>query len=129
MLEALVSLRRTGGTGEIAGSEKTLKKAGDILVVKKSPALWGADEKRFFLIVKLKDDDLEATIKDERDVIVHPFAEYVDGIMVTRCAKPVDLSTIPADSPGLDAKVESGPIDVGAKGYLEESDLKSASML
>jgi len=128
MLEALVSLRRTGGIGAIAGSEKTLKKAGDILVIKKSPALWGADEKRFFLIVKLKDDDLEATMKDG-DVVVHPFAEYVDGIIVNRCAKPVDLTAIPADSPGLDASVESGAIDIGAKGYLEQSDLKSASIL
>jgi len=129
MLEALVSLRRTSGTGEIGGAERGLKKAGDIIVVKVSPAVWGSEERKHFLIVKLKDDALEAEIAKNDGVIIHPYSEMIDTVMVTRCSKPVDLTTIPADSPGLDAKVESGPIDVGAKGFLEPSDLKSASML
>lgn len=127
MLEALISLRRTRGEGEIGGAEKALKKTGDIIVVKKSPAVWGSDEKKFFLIVKIKDDELETKITD--GVMIHPYAEYVDDEMTSRSVKQVDITKIPTDSPGLDPKIEQGAIDVGAKKYLELSDLKSAAVL
>lgn len=127
MLEGFVSLRRAGGEGAIAASEKTLKKAGDIIVVKKSPAVWGHDEMRFGLIVKIKDDELEARITD--GVIVHPYAEYIDGVMVNSSSKQVDITKIPTDSPGLDPTVEQGAIDIGEKKYLDLTDLKSSVVL
>ncbi len=122
MLEALVSLRRGGGNGPIASAEKITKKAGDILVVQKSPAVWSIEEMRFFLIVKLKDDALEGRMVDR--VLSYPYAKYEDGKMINRSTRKFDYKKLPGDSPGLNSGIVSGPIDVGKKKHVELSDLK-----
>jgi hypothetical protein len=60
MLEALISLRRTHGTGKVGGAEKADKKTGDIICVKKSPAKWGKAERKNMLVTYLNDPVLEA---------------------------------------------------------------------
>jgi hypothetical protein len=77
MLEVCISLRRGDyGEGKIAEGEKDIKKAGDIIVAKKSPAPWGKEERRLFLITFLEDDILEAEIAKDK-VRSYPYAVYV----------------------------------------------------
>jgi len=104
MLEALVSLRRTKGTGAIGGDLKPGKAVGDILVVKKSPAVWGEMEKRYMLITYLDDPALEASIGD-MGVITLPFARTkAHEQYVERCTRRIDISKF-TGTEGLDADI------------------------
>ncbi len=138
MLEALIDLRRSGTTKEINRSEKPSKKCGDIIVVKKSPAIWGKKEKEYFLIVYLQDDKLEANMG--KNLQVHPYSIYKaeetplgesENYLATRSKYKVDINMFDG-SPGLDEKVEIGAIQptkdkdgepVYEKSYLTISDL------
>jgi len=131
MLEACISLRRTGGEGTIGGAEKYEKKTGDIICVKKSPAVWGEMEKKFFLISYLRDDALEATVDE---VSVYPYAVNVEVEseqedepstlkMINRSKYRVDLSMFSGSS-GLDpTDATSEPVSPNEKEYLELSDM------
>lgn len=113
MLEALVSLRRDNES--ISGKDTALKKTGDILVAKKSPAVWGKKEMEDFLIIFLKDDDLENSM--DSNVKVNPYALYEevetpDGIvvdMLTRSKYRVDISKF-SGTESLDTKKEVGAV-------------------
>ena len=59
MMEILVDLCRDQGKGEVGSGEKSTKKVGDIICAKKSPAVWGNEEKRLFLITYLEDLETE----------------------------------------------------------------------
>ncbi len=113
MLEVLVSLRRDNNS--ISGKDTALKKTGDILVVKKSPAVWGKKEMEDFLIIFLKDDDLENSM--ESNVKVNPYAVYeevetpegVEFDMLTRSKYRVDISKF-SDTESLDTTKEVGAV-------------------
>ena len=69
MLEALVNLARRSGVGA-ANSQPNLI-YGEVIVVKKAPAVWGRDEKQFFMVTYIQDDDLEATL--DSGVLAYPY--------------------------------------------------------
>ena len=77
MLEALVSLRRSQGTGTIGGADTSLKKAGDVICIKKSPAVWGTIERQYMLITKFNSPSLEEELGDD-EVMICPFARFED---------------------------------------------------
>jgi hypothetical protein len=122
MLEIIVSLRRTQGDGEIGGAENSVRKVGDILVAKKSPAVWGSDEKKFFLITYLKDDDLENSMP--HDTLSYPYVvKNEKKAIINRSKYKVNLDMF-EDSPGLDPEdTTSEPVKPNGKDYLELSDL------
>jgi len=133
MLEILVSLRRSKDVDrKISGLEKPNKKAGDIIVAKKSPAPWGTEEKRLFLITLLKDDVLEASMGD---LAVHPYAVYgepgeegqpaemISGSRYKVNVNVKDPTCLFIDSPGLDPDDMTEPVPPNGKDYLELSDL------
>ena len=113
MLEALVSLRRDNNS--ISGKDTVLKKTGDILVIKKSPAVWGKKEKEDFLIIFLRDDDIESSM--ESNVKVNPYAIYEEietpegseFDILTRSKYRVDISKF-SDTESLDATKEVGAV-------------------
>lgn len=137
MLELLISLRRSGGVGEVGGATRTAedtglyaKEAGDIIVVKRSPAVWGHMERRYFLIALYQDDDLEDEMASRgMENIIHPFMaidideERNAPQIMERCAYQVDLDMF-TGSPGLDGSVESGAVAPNGKAHLDFSDLK-----
>lgn len=127
MLEALVSLRRTRGESTIAGAEHDLKKCGDIIVVKKSPAVWGTDEKKFFLIVYLEDAALEARVDAAGGLLVHPFAKFDDKtkVMTSRSEYRVNIDALKVlNLPNLDpADVTETPYKPPAKEAFKLTDL------
>ena len=107
MLEALISLRRDPDTLEIGAGEKTAKWVGDVLAVKKSPAIWGNEEKRLFLIALLDDPELEAGIDEMK---AYPYAKTIQradengvlqDVVTNRSTYRVDLDFF-LGSPGLD---------------------------
>ena len=128
MLEAIISLRRDNKTDKIGGKETAIKEVGDIIAVKKSPAIWGSEEKKKFLIVFLKDDALEASMK--RDRRIYPYAVFEDvetpwgteSQRVSRSGYRVDTAAFVA-SPALDPTVETGPVKPTGKDCLELKDL------
>lgn len=95
MLEMLITLRRAQGEGAIGGANRhtgmvkgrlaASKIAGDVVCVKKSPAVWGAMEKKNMLITYLDDPDLEAEVDRRGGLIVLPFQESRGDTMVKRC--------------------------------------------
>ena len=134
MLEALISLRRDPDTLEIGADEKAAKWVGDVLVVKVSPAIWGNEEKRLFLIALLDDSELEAGVVE---VKAYPYAKTVQrpdengvlqDVVTNRSRYRVDLNMF-VGSPGLDqeniTEEPCGPtIKTGEHaGYLEKADL------
>lgn len=102
MLEILVDLAR-GADGEV-GSGGPLRVAGDILVAKQHPAVWGKKERERFLITLLDDPDVEAEV-DEDGMIVMPYVVRDGKDILTQSAYRVDLSMF-AGSPGLDPNIE-----------------------
>lgn len=125
MLEICVSLRRTQGNGAIGGGEKTEKLKGDIICAKVSPAVWGKEEKKLFLITLLDDSTLQAKVEAGDTVISYPYAVYDESDppeMINRSKYRVDLDMF-TDSPGLDPEDESEPVAPNGKDNLEISDL------
>ena len=127
MLEACVSLRRTGGEGIIGGAETSSKKAGDILCVKKSPAVWGEMEKKYCLITYLDDANLEKLLEN-KDIIAYPYAKmgkdnYGNPIMLERSEMKVDINRFEGSS-GLDANaIKTSPTKPNGKECLAVTDL------
>jgi hypothetical protein len=116
MLEICASLRRSQGVGAIAAADKIEKKVGDIIAVKTQPAVWGRDEKRFFLITLLDDPVLEAELT--KSVVSYPYCictEEDDGNgmskmkMINRSKYKIDLDMF-IGSPGLDPSNMSEPV-------------------
>lgn len=107
MLEALISLRRDSETLAIGAGETDMKWVGDVLAVKKSPAIWGNEEKRLFLITYLNDPELEAGVDE---VKAYPYAKTIQradengvlqDVVTNRSTYRVDLDMF-LGSPGLD---------------------------
>jgi hypothetical protein len=130
MLEALISLRRAGGTGAIGGADKTFadlpdKRAGDIVVVKRRPCAWSELERRHFLITLIRDDDLETEMQlAGHDVRTSPYQVLDDeGHPVCRSKYRIDLAPF-AGTPGLDSgDVTAEPTLPTGKSCLELADL------
>jgi hypothetical protein len=81
MLEMAVSLQRSGDLGDIGSKGETdLKKIGDVLVMKKSPAIWSEMERKFFLITVLNDPVLEMEM-GSREVWSLPFIRQTHTII------------------------------------------------
>ena len=113
MLEICVSLRRAASDGVIGGADHTPEKLpGDIVSAKVSPAVWGTQEKKTFLITKLDDSAVEALITDT--VISYPYAVYLEEgegedartVMINRSKYRVDLDMF-VGSPDLDPEDET----------------------
>ena len=111
MLEVCIDLRRgDAGEGAVAGSDNVVMKAGDIIVAKKSPAVWGTDERLLFLIAFLEDDALEATIPDG-EIQSYPYRvlsgnrvlnQSKHRVKVGQSIEGIVQDTMFAESPGLD---------------------------
>ena len=120
MLEAIIDLRRNNETGKIGDKNTDTKQVGDIICVKKSPAVWGKKEKEDFLIVKLKDDALEADMKT--GLKIYPYAVMEDGEVINRSKLKIDHTEfIGTDS--LDTKKETGAVSPRGKDSFEIKDL------
>jgi hypothetical protein len=104
MLELLITLRRTWGTGTIGGANKTNKVAGYIICAKKQPANWGVIERQYFLITLLDAPLLEAQFGD-RNIWSYPLATYdAQGVIIKRSEYRVDLSMF-TGTEGLDPNI------------------------
>ena len=136
-MEALVSLRRAKSAAKTIGTRDTdFKKAGDILVVKLSPAVWGEAEMTDFLIAFLEDADLEADMKARKQTQrVYPYATFEevdrgDGVMeskmVERSGDTVDL-TLFEGTDGLDPKNKVGAVKMNDGKTMEKNKLKKKS--
>lgn len=129
MLEILVNLNR-GQDGQIDSGTSPKSKAGDIIVAKKQPCVWGEEEKRIFLITYLKDDELESSMDGE--IISSPYAIYdevdmgngkVEKDLMNPSKYRVDLAMFEG-SAGLDpTNTTQEPVTPNGKDYLEISDL------
>jgi len=128
MLEIIVDLCRKNG--KIGGGNTTERLAGDIILVKKQPCIWGNEEKKLFLITYLKDDDLEKSM--EKDFIVNPYSVYdevdtsdnkIELDLVNRSKYRVNLDMFKG-SDGLDSEnITQEPVKPNNKEYLEIKDL------
>jgi len=130
MLEICVSLRRTEGVGQIGGSENDMKKVGDIICAKLSPAVWGSMERRYFLLTYLDDPETELFMM-QRNLDVYPFkrlteagsGEHAYQSIAERCCYKVDTSMF-IGTEGLDPSVEvQSPTPPNGKPNLETTDL------
>jgi hypothetical protein len=128
MLEIIVDLCRKNG--KISGGNTTERLAGDIILAKKQPCLWGNEEKKLFLITYLKDDELEKSM--EKDIIINPYGVYdkvytsdnkIELDLVNRSKYRVNLDMFEG-SDGLDPEnVTQEPVKPNGKEYLELKDL------
>ena len=119
MMEILVDLCRDQGKGEVGSGEKSTKKVGDIICAKKSPAVWGNEEKRLFLITYLEDLETENKINE---VLIYPFAIYEEDengftICLNRSIYKVNLIMFEIND------INSEPCSPNEKDYLEKTDL------
>ena len=116
MLEMLVDLCRSycGCSLEIGGAEglPSERQAGDILCVKRTPAIWSDKERALYLITYFDMPELEWSM-GESDLRAFPFAvrETFSNVTVTVCLSPfiVDLDMFEG-SPGLDPEVPCGAV-------------------
>jgi hypothetical protein len=133
MLEIAVDLRFGKNETTIGAAEKPTfgKMVGDILVAKISPAKWGTEERRLFLITYLDDPALEAQlVAAESIVISYPYATYdADWNMLLRSEKRVDTAMF-TGSDGLDPKVvTNGAVEpTTAASSLDLGDLTTAEV-
>jgi len=129
MLEAIVDLRRDNKTGKIGGKATAEKQVGDIICVKKSPAIWSKKEKERFLIVLLKDDAIEAEM-GKRSLQVHPYAvvEEVEtpfgpeNDVINRSRYKVDHAAF-KDTDALNPAKETSAVKPLGKDSLELADM------
>ena len=135
MLEALISLRRTAGEGEIGGAATADARVGDILAFKPFPASWGVMERRFNLIALFDAEDIEWELAGGYDGVMGkaPLSRWdwtKEGMLrvpVERGAYRVDIAMF-AGSPGLDPTVECGAVAPNGKPCLKMSDLITTPM-
>ena len=72
MLEILVRLQ----DNPRVSSKNPPKREGDIIVAKLSPAIWGSEEKKHFLLTYLEDAELEARVRaTNNNTIIFPYSE------------------------------------------------------
>lgn len=113
MLEGLVRI--------IKPKDQTRVKAlGDIIVAKLSPAVWGIEEFKKFLVVQFEDDELEGRLRQMKKSgepypsIPLPYAvRDNDGNVVLFSAKNVDVSKLDGSMRDIDvAKPVQGRMPV-----------------
>jgi len=128
MLEAIVDLRRNNTTGKIGDKDTATKKTGDIICVKKSPAVWGKKEKEDFLIVFLDDPVLEASMN--KSFKIYPY-KVIDDVetpvgtekeMVNRSKYKIDHTPF-VGTDSLDTSKEVGAVKPSGKDNLELADM------
>lgn len=146
MLEVLVSVREQNKEDK---DGFVYKKPGDIIVAKISPAVWGNEEKKRFLITYLDDADLEASLREVQErlndptvVRVYPYKKLKDyehqvwmkdkyvrdrqSVLENRSTKIVDLNHFASKLNDLRDKRKSfEAIKPDGKECLERPDLLS----